>query len=230
MEEHKTYFGIKPFGVLVDESPELESLISQVRELREKPFEEKLNALKKLTLDSMINAYEQMVTLPQGDQKEFFKDIVVTPDHPLSYALEHKAGCCRYQGALFFVLAYEADLGHKHFIQQAPVNPDEFKYGTDRALACNNMRSVFNDLIHNNQIHHISIFKESLKDKSLDYSIKNPRVFESAIGFGWPQDNPSPIIDPWKMRHYSYHRTEDGLIIVSEDSRHVPRIPVKGDN
>ena len=218
MDIHETYLNIKPFGVLVDESSELEKLASQARTLRHLPFEEKLNQLKSIAVNSMINAYEQWKVNPDQDKKEFYKSMV-QESHTLSEALKTKSGCCRYQGALFFVLGYEADLGDIHFIQQAPVDPINLEYGS--------LRSVFNDVIEKKKIHHISIFKESLKDKSFDYSKSNPDVFESAIGFGWPKNNPCSLTDPWKKTHYSYHRTDSGLVIVSEKAKHIKQYPLK---
>ncbi|MEA3329976.1 MAG: hypothetical protein U9Q06_04505 [Nanoarchaeota archaeon] len=217
MKTHETYLGIKPFGVLIDESPELTNLVGQARELKELPLEEKLENVKRLALNSMVNAYEQSKKNPDETKREFYQNVVFT-EHPLSYALQNQAGCCRYQGALFFVLGYESDLGDKHFIQQAPVDPNELEYGR--------LRSVFNDIVADGKIRHISIFKESLEDKSLDYSKTNPRVFESAIGFPWPTSNPCPRLDNWKNTHYSYHRTPSGLIIASEDSKHVMKLEV----
>ncbi len=221
METHETYIGIEPFTVLIDASPELEALVAQARELRGMPFEEKLEGLKKIAVGAMVNAYELWKASPEEAEREFNKDMVFSK-HPLSYALQAGKGCCRYQGALFFVLGYEADLGNKHFIQQAPVNPEEFKYGTSRLTAKNGMRSVFNNILFGGNLHTISIFKESLQDKAFDYSVRNPNIFGSAIGFGaLPKGNTSPKNDPWGMAHYSYHRTESGLVIVSEKSKHV---------
>ena len=212
MKTHNTYIGIEPFGVLIDESPELIRLSEQARDLKELPLEEKLKAVKKIALNSMVNAYEQMQRNPDEKKREFYGNVVMS-QHPLSYALQNQAGCCRYQGALFFVLGYETDLADSHFIQQAPVNPELLHKGR--------LRSVFNDIVADGKIQHVSIFKDSLEDKSLDYSIKNPRVFESAIGFPWPADNPCPKVDNWKNSHYSYHRTPSRLVIVSEDFKHV---------
>jgi hypothetical protein len=217
MDIHDNYIGIEPFGVLIDESSELEALVSQARKLKGLPFEKRLDSLKQIAIKSMVNAYEQWKTNPDEAQREFYGNMVTQPHH-LSEALQKKAGCCRYQGALFFALGYEADLGDIHFIQQAPVDPVNLEYG--------GMRSVFNDVVNDRKLHHISIFKESLQDESLDYSKNNPRVFESAIGFGWPKDNPCSVVDPWKKKHYSYHRTNSGLVIVSQDSTHVKKYPV----
>ncbi len=214
-----TYIGIEPFTVKVDDSPQLQKLARQARELRTLSFPERLSAVKKLTLDAMVNAYEQMIVFGQkadelegvttiGEdgkvdnseyleaktQHERFQNIVFQR-HPLSYALEQKAGCCRYQGALFFVLSYEADLGDKHFIQAAPVN--------SRA------NSVFNELVNNGKSQVVSIFTESLQDKSLDYSRQNPRIFEQAF----------ESVPGFNM--YSYHRTPGGLVIAENPTKHV---------
>ena len=218
MKVHNTYLNIKPFGVLIDESPELEKLASQARALRNLPFNEKLDKLKTIAVNSMVNAYEQWKVNPIKIQKEFYQSMV-QESHTLSEALKTKAGCCRYQGALFFVLGYESDLGDIHFLQQAPVDPVNLEYGS--------LRSVFNDIIEKRKIHHISIFKESLNDKSFDYSKSNPNVFESAIGFGWPKSNPCGLSDPWKETHYSYHRTNNGLIILSEKAKHIKQYHLK---
>ena len=121
---------------------------------------------------------------------------------------------------LFFALGYEADLGDKHFLQQAPVIPTVIP-----GLLSGGPRSVFNDIVHDGKLHHVSIFKESLQDKSFDYSQKNPQVFESAIGFGYPKRNTSPRVDNLGMEHFSYHRLESGLVIVSETAEHVMMHP-----
>ena len=223
MQTHESYIGIKPFTVLVDASPQLESLVSQARELRSLPFDEKLQRTKQLTHQGIpINAYEQMITCGEkADGLEGVKVIgsdgkidnseyeiarknsakfegIVFEEHPLSHALQEGAGCCRYQGALFFVLAYEAQLGDKHFIQSAPVNE--------------RVNTVFNQVFDGEKMHDISIFTESLKDKSYDYSRQNPNIFEQVhqtrSGYNF----------------YSYHRTPSGLVIVSEDARHVKNI------
>jgi len=221
-----TYIGIEPFTVKVDDSPQLRELAQKARELRKLPFTERLSAVKKLTVDAMVNAYEQMIVFGQkaneleivartGEdgkannskyltkyleaktQYERFRDIVVR-EHPLSYALEKNAGCCRYQGALFFVLSYEADLGDKHFIQAAPVN--------------SRVNSVFNELVIGGKSQVVSIFTESLRDKSLDYSRQNPKIFEQAI-----KEVPG-------LNMYSYHRTPSGLIIVENPIRHITEL------
>jgi len=159
----------------------------------------------------MVNAYEESKTNSDPEEAERHRKMVFE-SHALSQALQGRSGCCRYQGALFFALAYEADLGDRHFIQQAPVHPDNIMRG---------LRSVFNDIVHEGELQHVSIFKDSLRNPEFDYSKQNPQVFDSAIGFSRPEGNPSPRIDPWKMIHYSYHRTNGGLVICSEQSRHV---------
>ena len=219
------YIGIEPFTVPVDDSPQLRSLVEKARKLKDLSFSEKLEQVKKLALDSMVNAYEQMhvwknkaneeeydmidvragtVDKPEASVQEdakakskFFENIVYK-GHPLSYALEQKAGCCRYQGALFFVLAYEAELGDKHFVQAAPVNKE--------------FNTVFNEIIKDGKSHKISIFTESLEDKSLDYSRQNPDFFEQAF-----EKVPG-------LNLYSYHKTKDGLVLISNPEEHVKEI------
>src|SRR3989338_4250365 len=217
MKTLDTYLGIEPFTVLVDDSPQLRALAARARGLRELPFPERLEAVKRLALDAMVNAYEQMIVsgnktrdsydgTPEGlkalrqenaeafREHQRYKDIVFQK-HPLSHALEQEAGCCRYQGALFFVLGYEADLGDRHFVHAAPVN--------SRA------NTVFNEVVQDGQPHIVSIFTDSLKDKALDYSQQNPRIFEQAFE-RFPGEN-----------CYSYHRTPRGLVLVENPERHV---------
>lgn len=213
-----SYMGIKPYTVLVDDSIELKRLAERARELRNLPFQEKLDAVKNLTLESMVNAYEQMVVWGdkasglegvmtinsegkidtseyEAARKEYekFEDIVFR-EHPLSYALEQKAGCCRYQGTLFFVLGYEAELGDKHFLQSAPVNK--------RAS------TVFNEIVQDGKNYKVGIFTESLKDKSLDYSRQNPHILDQAF-----EQIPG-------YNFFSYHRTPNGFAIVENPSQH----------
>jgi len=213
------YIGIAPFTVLADDSPKLRQLAEKARGLRTLSFKEKLEGAKRLALDAMVNAYEQMVVWEREadeleeyevigsdskadnsesekarEQHKRFRDIVFS-GHPLSFALEQEAGCCRYQGALFFVLGYEADLGDQHFVQAAPVNPG--------------FNTVFNEVVNDGQSHKVSIFTASLKDKSLDYTIQNPRIFEQAH-----EKFPG-------LNFYSYHRTPSGLVIVENPDKHV---------
>jgi hypothetical protein len=209
MKTLDSYIGIEPFTVLVDDSKELNELASQAKKLKNLPFPEKMNKVKNLALDAIeINAYEQWTVWQKkanestGTEREnslnksgYFFDIV-SNQHPLGYALEKKAGCCRYQGALFFVLGYEAGLGEKHFIQTAPVGQ---------------MYSVFNEVFENGKKHTVSIFKESLKDKSLDYSVQNPKIFEQAT------DIPG-------FNFYSYHKKESGIVLVENLGKHIKEL------
>ncbi|MBI5389011.1 hypothetical protein HZB01_01385 [Candidatus Woesearchaeota archaeon] len=194
MKTLDTYIGIQPFTVEVDDSPQLKALAAKARELRTLPFDEKLAAVKVLALEAMVNAYEGAQKDPDPARQNGFANIVYNV-HPLSYALEVQAGCCRYQGALFFVLGYEADLGDQHFIEAAPVGPG--------------VNSVFNVVMHQGTKHTVSIFTESLKDKSLDYTVTNPRVFEQAFA-----ELPG-------YSFYSYHRTLSGLVILENPNKHV---------
>lgn len=219
MKTLDTYLGIEPFTVLVDDSLRLRELAEKARGLRALPFTKKLEAVKRLALDAMVNAYEQMIVWERKakelagvpttgsdgkvdisayetarQQQERFRNIVFQ-GHPLSHALEQEAGCCRYQGALFFVLGYEADLGDQHFVHAAPVN--------SRA------NTVFNEVFQDGQPYKVSIFTESLKDKALDYSRQNLRIFEQAF-----ERMPGRTF-------YSYHRTPGGLVLVENPERHV---------
>jgi hypothetical protein len=212
-----SYIGIEPFMVKVDDSPKLQELAEKARQLRPLSFTEKINGVKNLTIDAMVNAYEQMViwdekqkilrranrvhgnyesTLKHNQAKSHYEKFrkIIFEQHPLSYALMEKSGCCRYQGALFFVLSYEAQLGDKHFIHAAPVNRE--------------VNTVFNELLHNGKTDRISIFTSTLKDKSLDYSIQNPNILEQAF-----EEIPG-------INMYSYHRMPSGLVIVENPSRH----------
>ena len=221
MKTIDNYIGIEPFTVLVDDSVQLQDFAAQARELKDLPFPEKLAAVKKLALDSMVNAYEQLLVwgkkgrdLESAFQKtgdrdkknemyqayqeaDRFKKIVFEK-HPLSYALQKAAGCCRYQGTLFFILGYEAELGEKHFMHTAPVNGQ--------------IRTVFNEIVQGGEEHKVSIFTESLKDKSFDYSRQNPNIFEQAI-----ETLPG-------YNFYSYHRTPNGLVMIENPSRHVKEL------
>ena len=218
MKTIDSYIGIEPFTVLIDDSPKLRQLAERARKLKALPFQEKLEAVKRLALDSMVNAYEQMIVLGRKadglegvttigsdglvdnseyrtsqEQAERFRNIVFQ-GHPLSYALEQEAGCCRYQGALFCVLGYEAELGDQHFIQAAPVN--------------RRANTVFNEVVEIGKHHKVSIFTDSLKDKSLDYSRQNPGILDQAF-----ERMPG-------YNFFSYHRTPSGLVIVENPNQH----------
>ncbi len=211
MKTFDTYLGIEPFTVLVDDSPPLQTLIEQAQAVRSLPFAEKLQAVKDLTLSAMVNAYEEMLVWGKAareatsetayseakQKKEHYQNLVFQK-HPLSTALAQQAGCCRYQGALFFVLGYEANLGDHQFIHAAPVN--------------RSVNTVFNEVVDGNTSHKVSIFTKSLKDKAFDYSRQNPRIFEQAFASLPGRD------------FYSYHQTERGLVIVEEKNKHVRTI------
>ncbi|MBW2974123.1 hypothetical protein KY366_00245 [Candidatus Woesearchaeota archaeon] len=187
------YIGIQPFLVPVEDTPQLKALAEQARQLKNLPFSEKLEAVKKIALGAMVNAYEEWRSNPDSEEAERYGDIVMR-GHSLGYALEHKAGCCRYQGALFFVLGYEAELGDKHFVQSAEINPQ--------------LSTVFNDVINEGNLSHVSIFIESVRDKRYDYTQGNKEIF----------DRPQEFDD---LDFYSYHRTPNGLILACEKGKHV---------
>jgi len=208
MKTLNTYLGIEPFTVLVNESSQLQRLVQQAQSVRSLPFQEKLRAVKDLTLDAMVNAYEQIIVWGEAARKATTADAyneakqkqehyqnLVFQKHPLSTALAQHAGCCRYQGALFFVLGYEADLGDHHFIHAAPVNQ--------------RVNTVFNEVVDGDTSHKVSIFTESLKDKLLDYSRQNQKIFEQAF-----TSRPG-------YNFYSYHRTPAGLVLVENRDQHL---------
>jgi len=189
----QTYIGQEAFSVPIDDSEVLQKLIEQARAVRGLCFAEKLKALKQIAVNGMENAIEGLGA--SGTKARQCEDVVFNK-HPLSYALDKKLGCCRYQGALFFILAYEAQLGDRHYLQVSKVN--------------RRANSVFNDVVApGGTLHHVSIFKESLKDKSLDYSVANPRVFAE------------PYNSYFGSNHLSYHRADDeNLIIISSTDWH----------
>lgn len=190
MEALETYIGIEPFTVLIDESQRLNELAKRAKALRDLPFHAKLEATKNLTHEGIpINAYEFW----KANNDESARQIVISK-HPLSKALDTGMGCCRYQGALFFILGYEAHLGENHFLQAAPVNTG--------------LNIVFNQILQDGQIHTISIFTESLKDKSYDYSIQNPKVFEQAFR----------RVQGFNM--YSYYSTPNRYLIIANKNEH----------
>ena len=227
-----TYIGIEPFTVLVDESQELTQLVSRARELRNLHFPEKLVAVKKLVLGAMINAYEAMLqprtvideyevldrhkktvtTVQSGEDNsaeiDKYRKIVMPnanePNLPLSGALKEKAGCCRYQGALFFVLGYEANLGDRHFLHVAPMDPKAAEIHGIQKVA----KTVFNEIFDGNSRHPVSIFRESLKNPRNDYARKNPRLFDN------------PLVELLGFTFYSYHQTPAGLTLVANPNGH----------
>jgi hypothetical protein len=190
-----TYLGIEPFTVLVDDCKQLRDLATIARTFRPLSFEDKLSKVTDLTLDGLAdNAYEQMVLGSTPERRALGKRLVFEK-HPLSTALQERSGCCRYQGALFFVLGYEAQLGDSQLIQTAPVN--------SRA------NTVFNHVVDGDTWHIISIFTKSLKNKELDYTVDNPRLFEEV-------EHHVPGYDM-----YSYHRDGDSWRIAVNPAFHV---------
>ena len=194
IRELDTYLEIKPFGVLIDESEELKSLASRARDFKTLQFTDKLNKVKDLVLSNMENAYEGMYTHPDPRMREIMQGIVYE-EHPLSYALAHKAGCCRYQGVLFFVLGFESELGIKHLLQSATVTE--------------NLHTVFNDVFDDNgNLHRVNIFTESLKDKRYDYSNANPKIYDN-IDIFWPG-----------LLFYSYQKRGEKTVILESLDAH----------
>jgi hypothetical protein len=110
-EEVQTIVGERMFTVDVDNSPALEKLINEAKDLRHLPFNEKLSRVQALTIKALpVNSVESACN---GDKKA---RSLVYETHPLSDALEVSSGCCRYQGALFFILGREAELGNSHYM------------------------------------------------------------------------------------------------------------------
>ncbi len=194
IEKLSTYIGIEPFDVLVDESEELNELVEKAQRCRNLPFSEKLKSIKQLCIDAMENAYEGMFTCLDVERKRLMESIVMEK-HPLSFALKHKAGCCRYQGVLFFILGFEAELGDVHLLQSAYVT--------------GNLHTVFNDVYKDGKLYRVNVFTESLKDKKFDYSMINPGVYNNLDIF-WP--------DLW---FYSYRRIGERMVILKTLDTHL---------
>lgn len=159
--EVDSFIGITPYTVLIDDTEELQGLIKEAEGYQDLPFEEKLSNIKKIALNAMKNAYEGWRSGNNYQEKRRCGDIV-TREHPLGFALKEKAGCCRYQATLFLILAAQAKLGDKHYLQSAPINT---------------LNTCFNDVIHEGKVHHVSIFTESLHDQKFNYS-RDPTIFE----------------------------------------------------
>lgn len=215
--------------VLVDTSVNLDRLVQEARTARGIPFDDRIALLQELTIEALPNAFEIINyakkriksanfrlpnpwgELSEDDKGRLKKQIgedsvrvtvvnkIIYEYQPMSFALEHKAGCCRYQAALFFVLGYEADLGDKHFIQYAQFDPKVI--------------SVFNDVVHEGRLYRVSNFRESLKDKSLDYAERNPDLYKH-------------VLQELKGDFFvSYHRGKDGkLVIIKNPDRQVTGI------
>jgi len=195
VRELYSYDNLRLFEVLIDESEELKLLVERAKESKNLPFNDKLEKIKSLALQSMENAYEGMFTHPDWKRRDIMERIVLE-EHPLSHVLQYKAGCCRYQGVLFFVLGFESELGSKHLLQSARVTES--------------LHSVFNDVYDDNGIlYRVNVFTESLKNKSYDYSAKNPRVYE--------------CIDTYLpgVLFYSYRKRDGKMVILEGLDTHV---------
>jgi len=178
--------GLCPYGVKIDPSEELTSLIEQASKLRDLPFAEKMKAVTEIAVNAMENAYEGYVTnTEKPDLREKYRKIVFEL-HTLSDALKQEAGCCRYQATLFLVLSAAAELGDQHYLQSAPAGR--------RVSTC------FNDVVHDGKVHHVSIFCTSLKDKRIDYS-KDPSLFEK------------PNFYVFGQLFLSYAKNADGVVV-----------------
>lgn len=176
-----SYFGQSPYGVLIEPSKELTALLDTARETRGLPFTTKLSLITELARSSMRNAYEGMLT---GDEatKAKCSSMVMKP-HSLTEALQESLGCCRYQATLFFLLALEAELGSKHYLQSAPIG---------------GINTCFNDVYdETGVVHHVSIFTKSLSDQRYNYST-DPQIFERPNDY--LPDNP----------FLAYTKSEDG--------------------
>lgn len=171
--EVDTFIGAEPYTVTIDETPELNELISEAEKCQELPFEEKLQAVQDIAMKGMENAYEVTKSGMRRDQTTvdfpfFIKCTnIVQEKHSLGFALQAKAGCCRYQAILFFLLGAAAKLGEKHYLQGTKVND-------------NGLNTCYNDVVYEGKCHHVSIFVLSLRNKRHDYSAHlGSQVFEN---------------------------------------------------
>lgn len=188
IRELNSYIGLIPFGVLIDDSSELKRLVESARKVRSLSFEKRLQNVKGLALESMENAYEGIESHPDMERRNVLQSIVYE-SHPLSYALKQRAGCCRYQGVLFFILGFESNLGSRHILQSAQVS--------------GSLHTVFNDVFDDaGKLYRVNIFTESLKNKSNDYSTINPRIYDCI------DTHMSGVL------FYSYYRRGKDLVIV----------------
>jgi len=166
--EVKTFNEWTPFDVKVNESEELTTLLAEAEKCQEMPFDEKLAAIKSIALKAMQNAYEIKQTLNAPPAFAFTCVLIVDTPKSLEYALKNKAGCCRYQSTLFFLLGAAAKLGDKHYLQSTSIH--------------SKLNTCYNDVVYNGKVHHISIFTESLQNKKYDYSAHlGQKVFENPI-------------------------------------------------
>lgn len=104
----------------------------------------------------MQNAFDLQDQGPEGISK--FQDIVYNSKHPLSYALNQNAGCCRYQATLFFVLSNEAKFDG--YLLSAPA-------GSIRT--CFNGFQITNPKTHKKEDKIVSIFLGTLKNDKYNY-------------------------------------------------------------
>jgi hypothetical protein len=166
--EVPSFTGMSPFTVKIDETPELAQLISQAEQCQDLPFEEKLQKIQTIALHAMTNAYEYMKNPPvvNLDFDLLMKCTSLVEDkHSLGDALQAKAGCCRYQSTLFFLLGAAAKLGDKHYLQSTPIH--------------STLDTCFNDIFHKGKVYHVSIFSASVENKAYDYSAHlGPQIFD----------------------------------------------------
>ncbi len=145
--EVESFIGKAPYDVKIEDTQELRELIRQAEQYQHLPFEEKLNAVIDLALKAMRNAYAGQFSHDQNEAKLCNK--IVHSGKTLGYALENKAGCCRYQSTLFFLLGAAAKLGTRHYLESACVNQDT------------NFHTCFNVVYNGNTSYCISLFKGS---------------------------------------------------------------------
>ncbi|MES2121982.1 MAG: hypothetical protein V4492_04290, partial [Chlamydiota bacterium] len=156
-----SFFGQSPYSVQIEPSDALTPLLEQARETQELSFEEKLPLIEKLAVSAMKNAYEGMFTT-EMERREKCREMVMQP-HSLRDALKEELGCCRYQATLFFLLAAEAKLGSKHYLQSAPIR---------------GINTCYNELHdESGKVYYVSIFTKSLSDQKYNYS-SDPTLFE----------------------------------------------------
>lgn len=182
------------FTVNIDESDELMGLVVKARSLRDLSFEEKFVLVNKLTVDALpVNAVE----MARGGDK--VAENLVYSTHPLSDALKSRLGCCRYDGALFFILGREANLGKSHFMFTQRMTSRLF--------------TVYNVLFdENNNRHLVSIYNQTLSSNVKDK-------------FGYPEPKQATAEDfaPEKD-YYAYFSTPEGKPVIIKT-----RIQNRGD-
>ncbi|NRA90119.1 MAG: hypothetical protein HRU43_03190 [Simkaniaceae bacterium] len=174
----------RPYGVEIDPSKELSSLVDEASKLKDLPFHDKMETVTKLTVGAMENAWEGYKTAEKPEERERFRKIVFQ-DHTLSGALKQKAGCCRHQATLFLILGAAAELGDRQYLQSSPVG--------------NRINTCFNDVVKDGKVHHVSVFCASLKDKANDYT-QDPEIFDKPH-FARP------------ARFFSYEKNPSGQVI-----------------